>query len=136
MLFFTYRIHSLHFNSCPSLRKREIPFFPTILCLGDICILQMKLNIQEGDGGFSKQQQYRPGGIYWAGWDLSQTNFCRKLASQSIGFLENIQKIFFPKIMDYNKFAPCIPNQLFISSTVPAEEGNPFDNTLRGTIGS
>ena len=58
------------------------------------------------------------------------------LASQSIGFLENIQKIFFPKIMDYNKFAPCIPNQLFISSTVPAEEGNPFDNTLRGTIGS
>ena len=33
MLFFTYRIHMLHFSSCPSLRKREIPFFPTILCL-------------------------------------------------------------------------------------------------------
>ena len=54
MLFFTYRVHTLRFNPCSSLRKREIAFFPTILCLEDICILQMKLNIQEGDGGFSK----------------------------------------------------------------------------------
>ena len=77
-------------------KEERNSFFPTILCLEDICILQMKLNIQEGDGGFSKQQYYRPGGTYGAKRNLFKF-VCRK---------QLLKLLFHRNHPSYDFFAP------------------------------